>query len=269
MKLFYVYGSGFGHLNRIISYIHNKKYIYSECVILTNSRHTSFLPKEIVIVHRVDSFFKNHTKFQIEFSHLIEANQINELIVDVFPCGFYGELHILQAIKIKKTLLSRILNQSYFNQYRSPCFDELVVFEDGIELYNYQFGKQTKMTFNLKTRYITREIKLKKPFFYIIHSEPDEEVIQLYKFAKLYQKNNEHIYIQTLNKINGLEHIDNITLIPTKKPLLSLLKESQKIFTACGFNIMIETSKFREKQYLFPFKRRYDDQFKRKAILEI
>jgi len=268
MKLFYVYGSGFGHLNRVISYIDNKKYVNSECIILTNSKHINLLPKEIVLIHCDDSFFKNHAEFYIELINLIKVYQINEFIVDVFPCGFYGELRRLQSVKIKKTLLTRILNQSYFNQYCSLYFDELIVFENGVELHNYQFKKQTNITFNLKTRYERNELKLKKPFFYIIHSEPIEEVVQLYKLANLHKKNNEHIYIQTLIKTDIIENIENVTLIISKKPILSLLEESQKIFTACGFNIMMETYKYRKKQYFLPFKRRYDDQFKRKSIQE-
>ncbi|WP_103863410.1 hypothetical protein [Aquimarina sp. I32.4] len=269
MKLFYVYGSGLGHLNRILSYIRIKKIKLSSCIILTNSKHKNYLPQEITVQYYPDPFFKDHALFSETLTRCIDNNNVDELVVDVFPCGFYGELTILSKVSVKKTLLTRILKTSYFDEYTSPWYDELVVLEKGIELDYYNYKEKIHLSIIDGFVYHTIDTyPVKAPFFLIIHSEPEEEVIQLYKLAKLYQKNKEHIYIQTYcNTIKFVE--ENVTVILAKDPILQLLEQSTKIFTACGFNTFFATQKYRNKQYFLPFKRRFDDQFKRKNKNEL
>ncbi|WP_282080527.1 hypothetical protein [Aquimarina algiphila] len=263
MILFYVYGSGLGHLNRILSYIKIRKIELSSCIILTNSQHKKFLPQEIKMMCYPDSFFKDHELFFSTLIRCIEKYAIYELVVDVFPCGFYGELSILDRVNVKKTIVTRILKTSYFDKYSSPHYDDLILLEKGIELDYYKYSNLIYLSIQEGFEYSKQKLPLKEPFFFIIHSEPKEEVIQLYKLAQLYQKNNEHIYIQTFSKITEFDEED-VTLIFSKKPILSLLERSAKIFTACGFNTFFATQDYRQKQHFLPFKRRFDDQFKRK-----
>lgn len=93
-------------------------------------------------------------------------------------------------------------------------------------------------------------------------------MIQLYKLAQLYQKNNEHIYIQTYSKMIEFD-AEDVTFIFSEKPMLSLLKGSSKIFTTCGFNTFFATQDYHQKQHFLPFKRRFNDQFKRKKYNQL
>lgn len=48
-------------------------------------------------------------------------------------------------------------------------------------------------------------------------------------------------------------------------PASMLFESAERIFTACGFNVMKQTEHFRERHFFISFERRYDDQFKRAA----
>ncbi|PKV52988.1 hypothetical protein ATE84_5121 [Aquimarina sp. MAR_2010_214] len=268
MILFYAYGSGLGHLNRILSYIRVREIELSSCIILTNSRHKGFLPQEIKMMYYPDSFFKNHELFFSTLIQSIEKYAVYEFVVDVFPCGFYGELSNLDRIKIKKTIVTRILKTSYFREHSSPRYDDLIILEKGIVLDYYRYSKALYLSINEGFIYSKEKLSLKKPFFFIIHSEPKEEVIQLYKLAQLYQKNDEHIYIQTFSEMITFD-VEDVTLIFSERPIRSLLEGSTKIFTACGFNTFFATQDYRQKQHFLPFKRRFDDQFKRKKCNQL
>lgn len=64
--------------------------------------------------------------------------------------------------------------------------------------------------------------------------------------------------------------IDSSVVFLTKSNnKITYLNECQRLFTACGFNTFYETEKYRSKQCLIPFKRKYDNQFKRKLLNEI
>ncbi|TPN85979.1 hypothetical protein [Aquimarina algicola] len=268
MILFYAYGSGLGHLNRILSYIKVRALEFSSCIIMTNSTYKTFLPKEIKTMYYPDSFFKNQILFFETLLQIIKQFNVRELVVDVFPSGFYGELHNLDVIKIKKTILARILKPFYFDKYASPQYDDLVVLEKGIMLEHYNFSKTVSVPIKEGFIFSKQEINLQIPFFFILHSGPEEEVIQLYRLAQLYRKNSEHIYIQTFSKMQKLKD-ENVTFIFSERPIFSLLHASTKIFTACGFNTFYATQNYRQKQFFLPFKRTFDDQFKRKKYNSI
>ncbi|WP_282132546.1 hypothetical protein [Cellulophaga baltica] len=266
MILFYAYGSGLGHINRIQSYIQDKNIPFSSCIILTNTKHKNFISPAIKTIYQQDSFFKDSLLFRDTLHQLIETYLIKELVVDVFPSGFYGELQYFDDVSLKKTLLARILKAAYFKKQGTPRYDELLVLEKGIDLKHYNYKKVSYAQVQTDLRHSKKEIQIKAPFFYIIHSEPAEEVHQLYKIAKMHQKNGEHIYIQTFCALDDLTNEEGVTVLQNTPPLLSLLEEADKLFTACGFNLFYATEQYRAKQYFMPFKRRYDDQFQRKLL---
>lgn len=117
MILFYVYGNGLGHLNRILSYIKHNNIPFQECIIVTNSNYIDYLPKAIEVIQKAITFFKNkEDALPWLKKQIIERKIITELIVDVYPCGFYGELTLLNTLNIKKTLLARLLKPHYFKK---------------------------------------------------------------------------------------------------------------------------------------------------------
>lgn len=268
MYLFYVYGAGFGHLNRIINFIFTQKIPLKNCVIITNSVFHKQLPKPIKVLHEEDAFFKDPVSFNFFIINCIKDYQIKTLIVDVFPAGFYGELEksIPNFKSITTILLARILKNNYFKKYSSPNYDVIYALEKGIILADYQYEKVIPLSLQIQPRETSKETLIKEPYFLVVHSSPLEEVLLLYKQALLY-RTYEHIYIYSFSEIPIDLLKENTSVIKKTKITNNTLKNANKIFTGCGFNTMLETKKHSEKQHILPFKRKYDDQFKRKRLL--
>ncbi len=271
MFLFYAYGAGLGHLNRINNFIYTQKIPLEECVILTNSSFVSYLPKPITVIHKKEVFFRNKSTCNTFIENYIKTHRISTLVVDVFPAGFYGEFeegfHHFQ--NVTTLLLARILKDVYFKIYTIPKYDKIYSIEEGVALEYY--SAEEKIPFHLEIKPTSSKKndskQCKKPFFLIMHSSPIEEVLLLYKQALLY-RTNEDIYIYTFVNSLPIYLEKNTYLIKEEKTSDFLLENADKIFTGCGFNSILETKKYRRKQYIIPFKRRYDDQFKRKYILD-
>lgn len=268
MYLFYVYGSGLGHLSRVLDYIHQKKIPYSSCTILTNSKWSNYIIYAIDVIQKDDSFFKNETAFISSLKTILKKKNITNLVVDVFPSGFYGELSQIETFGVKTILLARNLSFEYFKQFKPPIFDILVCYEKIIEtkFYNYKLKEELELS-QMDVKFENETLSLdQKPFFYILHSQPKTEVLQLYKMAKHYQNNNQNIYIQTFCNDFDVED-KTVIIIKNKKPYKQLFDNCEKLFTACGFNTFYLTESYRNKQYFIPFKRKYDDQFLRKNLI--
>jgi len=272
MKLFYVNGGGLGHLNRFLSYIYYKEYNYEECVVITNSRYINYLPKAIKILQYERAIFKDSEAFFTILTQLLDTYSIEEFVVDVFPAGLYGELYNIDVLAVKKTLLARIIKPTYFFRNKIiPKYDTIFQFEEGVSLesYNYDNVVPIKIEKRLFTCSNTQAYRLQtsSPFFLIMHSAPEKELLNLYSMALTHREKNEHIYIQTFctslkSKIND----EHVTVIENEKPILELIEKSDKIFTGCGFNTFWSLEKYRDKHFILPFHRLYDDQKKRKEM---
>ena len=268
MYLFYVYGAGFGHLNRILNFIYTQKIPLKNCVLLTNSIYHDQVPKDIKTLYKEDAFFKDQDPFNLFLQNCIKEYKIDTLVVDVFPAGFYGELEksITDITTIQTILLARILSKDYFEKYGSPVYDIVYSLENGITLANYQYKKVIPFTLQLKPRESSQEVAFKKPYFLVMHSSPIDEVLLLYKQALLY-RTDEHIYIYSFCVIDKALILENTSSISGNRIDGHILDNASKIFSGCGFNSTLETEKYREKQHILPFKRKYDDQFLRKQLL--
>ncbi|MDF4222196.1 hypothetical protein [Maribacter huludaoensis] len=268
MYLFYVYGAGFGHINRVLNYIYTQNIPLADCVLLTNSIYHDRVPKDIKTIHKEDAFFKDKEGFDLFLRNCITDYKIATLVVDVFPAGFYGELEnsITELTTIQTVLLVRILHKDYFEKYERPVYDVIYSLEKGVMLANYNYKEVIPLTLQLKPRECSQEVTLKKPYFLVMHSSPIDEVLLLYRQALLY-RTNEHIYIYSFSKIPEQQVFKNSSVIHSVGIADKHLKEASKIFTGSGFNSILETKKYREKQHVLPFKRKYDDQFLRKRLL--
>ncbi|OWW25826.1 hypothetical protein B4Q04_09540 [Zobellia sp. OII3] len=268
MYLFYVYGAGFGHINRVLNFIYTQEIPLRKCVLLTNSVFNDQVPKAIQTLHKEDGFFKDQVNFTLFLLDCIKSYKINTLVVDVFPAGFYGELEksIPLLNSIQTILLARILNEGYFEKYSCPVYEIVYTLENGIALADYRYKEVIPFTLQIRPREGSEALKLKRPFFLVMHSSPLEEVLLLYKQALLY-RTDEYIYIHSFAEIPKDRMGENTSSINGVGIDEKTLENAAKIFTGCGFNTILETKKYRKKQHILPFKRRYDNQFKRKQLL--
>ena len=270
MYLFYVYGSGLGHLNRINNFIYTKKITEEACVIITNSSFSNYIPKTSIVIFKEDSFFKDKINFNLFISACITKYNISTLVVDVFPAGFYGEFENgFNDFNVTTILLARILKENYFQTYFSPNYNLIYLLEEGIIQKKYTANKTAFLHLETKpVEFKQLSNPLNKPFFLIIHSSPEEEVILLYKQALLY-RTDEHICIYSYSSMSSSQLHEKTIVMEKQKVQKEILDAADKIFTGCGFNSILETKNYRKKQHIIPFNRKYDDQFKRKTIIDL
>jgi hypothetical protein len=125
-----------------------------------------------------------------------------------------------------------------------------------------------KSIFELQINYPVHEIKkdniirkypdAKK--WLIIHSGPFEEVMVLLENAKETALiNNESPLFILISQVDEIRNEGLLCL--AECPAHGYFRYADRLFTACGFNIMNQTKPFREKQMFYPFVRKYDDQF--------
>ncbi len=263
--MIYAYGSGLGHLKRVTSFLKRQNYATENCILLTNSEFSEFWGSEWNVMVKEDLFFSS-AEFLPFIENLISENNINTVIADVFPAGFYGELSsLLSHFQGKKILLSRILADSYFDRNPDiPDFDEIFAMEKGIALSSFRSGKIRHLDYqeNLSEGI---SIPIETPYFLIIHSQPLTEVLHLYRLAKMY-RTHQKILILTATAVPQENISAEDLFLFQQKPSQSLLGNAEKIFSGAGFNTFHMLVPYHKKWICNPFPRTFDDQFLRKAI---
>lgn len=266
MILIYAYGSGLGHLKRVNDFLTQEKYNPQNCLILTNSTYSAHWGNSCKIIFKENSFFSLKEEFFNFFQELCFEYRVEEIIVDVFPAGFNGELtEFLAEFKGKKTLLARILKEKYFiKNSEKPTFDQIYLMEKGVQDSDYSFEKAEE--YFLKPLMIPSAPGTQKlDYFLLIHSQPLSEVLHLYALAKMY-RNGQKIIIQTMVEIpkNNLDL--NTEVILSENTNENLIENAELIFSGAGFNTVKELLPYRKKWKCTPFPRTYDDQFLRKKL---
>lgn len=268
MRLVYAYGSGLGHLKRVSDFLRQKNIPAEECFILTQSENFGFWGENWNVVHLKRETFANAELFKSKFQQICSDYNIQEIIVDVFLEGFFGELtDCFNNCGAKKILLSRILSQTYFEKFSAQTvFDEVYFLEKGIVKERFLFKNCYETDLNF---YFKKENKIQipqQPYYLVIHSQPLEEVIHLIKTAEMY---NPDVPVHVLTTTKLPESIlEKYSVIFSEQPSLELLNNAEKIFSGTGFNAVRMLVDYRLKTKFVPFPRIYDDQFLRKIIIE-
>ena len=126
-----------------------------------------------------------------------------------------------------------------------------------------------------------RRQAIHKPIWIIVHAGPAKEVAELVAYAeelrRAEQVNPRLILLSPENPdlirtaiLRGLPTADSS--LPTSfeqfdfYPAAAFFHIADRLITACGFNTVRQTTKFREKHRFLPFPRRFDDQFHRAAL---
>ncbi|MDY3319779.1 hypothetical protein PG637_10260 [Riemerella anatipestifer] len=266
MYLIYAYGTGLGHLKRVSDFINQQSIPVKDCIIVTQSQFGYFWEKDWTVIKLPRSTFCNALQFEIEFKKILCRFPISEVIVDVFPEGFFGELgDCLSLFKGKKVLLARILSNEYFKKYPSNhIYNEVFLTESGIDIENYSCETTTEIEIKYQNSKQTSLNVPKSSYSVIIHSQPLQEVKYLYQMARMYT--SEQIVIFTTILEDNLLANDSV-VFKMQQPPLGMLEKANKIFSGTGYNAVKMLKKFHNKTVFIPFPREYDNQFLRKKLL--
>lgn len=260
MKLFYVMGGGLGHLYRVCTFIN--QFHSSPFRILTNNplAEKLFSPSEIVFVHE-----EAPQELIQRIERLLNSTHDNELYVDAFPAGLFGELNDVNIRK--KVYLARRLHWSnYKSLVKSRLrFDETLCFED-LEEEHWMWIKEVSENIssidllypNPDTTKIAKELIPQKPIWLIVHSFIIEEVESLVSYAKevaRLEKQDPAFIVLSDQQI-----VDADVICYAWFPAQDWFPLAERIFTGGGFNVLKQAALYREKITAIPFPRRYDDQ---------
>lgn len=273
--LYYALGGGLGHLSRAIAFCQTAQIPKEKLLILTSSGYA----KEVLEGYTyllVPTELENDTKkFQNYLENLLKKQSIQQLYLDSFPCGILGEWTGLNLnSRIKFYYVARLLKwEIYQKQLSNTClqFDKTFILEklsfEHQEWIDNNSKKQEKIKLHypiLKPNSLMKNLKSKQlnPIWLIVHSQPTEEVDFLYNYAS------------ELADIQGIKPkiiiISKVKLTEKKQviyindfPAYPYFEDADRIFTACGFNLMQQTLPFRDKHHFIPFDRKFDNQFER------
>ncbi len=186
MKLFYVMGGGLGHLYRVRTFIN--QFHRSPFRILTNNP----LAKKLFSLDEIE-FVHDETPHELihKIQRVLNSTHYNELYVDAFPAGLFGELNDVNIQK--KIYLARRLNWSnYKSLIKSRLrFNETLCFEE-LEEEHWMFIREVSESIsavnllypNPDITKIVKELIPQKPIWLIVHSFIIEEVESLVSYAK-------------------------------------------------------------------------------------
>lgn len=273
-NLFYVNGGGLGHLSRISAFIFTLKIKISESIILTSSDFASLLFPTSSIKQIPNSFSKDIKKLTSFIQSTINNNNFENIYIDTFPLGILGELKFIDFQDIRLIYISRRLKWKSY----APILDNntfkyhltYIIEQSSKEQFNFIISnseKQISLALNYQKNKPSEDILVlfpsDKETWLIVHSTPIEEVYALLEHAKDIAKAEEKnplFVIISQHKLKATSKIIQLNYFPA----YNLFPYVDKVFSACGFNIMQQTKNFRKKHISIPFPRKFDDQFWRK-----
>lgn len=282
MNLYYAMGGGLGHLTRARAFLAAEK-LDKATLILTASSFADDprIVGEIPILKAGNDLQNDAVAYQSFMRKVLDDYQIKTLFLDSFPFGIIGEFtDFCFPPKVEVNYVARLLKwQNYLSDKKVSnfCFHKTFVLEnlhgdhrDFIENSSAEILRCDLVYEPPKSSPAVEEVRLrilrdKIPFWLIVHGGNNDEIFELINYAaemrEIEQSDANLILIAPQNVSFNLENFFRFDLYPAS----SLFESAERIFTACGFNVMQQTDKYSDKHFFIPFERRYDDQFERAA----
>lgn len=173
------------------------------------------------------------------------------IIVDAFPLGLFGEL---AGIDVPLDYVARLLRWDEYRRrvpHALPRFGTMYVVEE--VTHSVPCERVVELTLDVDAP----AESLPFPHWLVVHSGPEEEVRELITYAEDLQRiENDDTRIVVVSPCAG-----GMDVIPA----CGLFAGANRIISAAGFNVMLETEPYRDKHHVVPMPRRFDDQFARAA----
>ena len=283
-------GSGLGHLTRTLKVIKTRA-LSSPIIIFTNSQ---FIRTETLFLN-LNGYFQeqnikfititpkdNQVSFLASFIQALSENKVNELYIDCFPVGIYGELNgLTKSIPhINVHLIARLIYwQNYQSLIKEDNHFESVFYVEELEDYQLNYFKQVSTTLsplnlipfleskNNKGNIENTAVTVQQNYCLFVHSGTESEVEQLldYGIQKL-RFNKQKVQLVLASPWPIPEQFKDLDIHTIQNyPIKSWIMNASIIVSAAGFNLMHEVTTLKVIHWVLPFERRYDDQFSRLA----
>ncbi len=281
MKLYYAMGSGLGHLARAAAFLLSQNIPSEQVILLTASHHIGFggLPEGLEVLTIPSVFSQQKENYQSFLEGLIQQYNIEEVYLDAFPVGILGEWCFFGGQPdLKFYYIARLLNWEIYAPLlagtniqfvKTFCTEKLTTLHQAfvhahsesvlaLSLHYPEVAMSQQDTDTLEA------LRLKHPCLWlIVHSEPVEELEMLIAHAiscaALENIAPKYLVISQVRPSEAHEYLLYLEAIPNT----FIFEKVDKIFTACGFNLMQQTQAYQHKHIFIPMQRRYDLQFER------
>jgi len=267
--LYYAVGGGMGHLARASAILHTLQIPKEAVKVLTASPFASLYFQDLPILPLPAHLNNDPEFYEIWLQQQCKKYGFSEIWVDSFPNGILGELGCLRDFSLKWTYIARILHWENYKgliKYQPP-FEKIIQLET-LESSHLDFLANFQCLIeSIQLQYPVLQHN-RKPYFdkndwLVVHSEPQAEVEELLAYAQdqaeLEGLKANLCLISPIKQINldiPFQHFDLYPSYP-------YWENAGRIFTACGFNSMMQAAPYREKHHFLPFLRRFDNQFLR------
>ncbi len=288
--LFYAYGKDTESILRGKAFFNSKKINEKDVLIMSNSPYASMLFTESNIVQIPDDKLEYPYTHREFISETILENNVTEVIIDTFPCGFDGEFNGIEDFpaEVNYNLLARHLD---WNEYKifvqNPLPFNTVYLLEELESEQNLFIMQVAKRFErISLDYPDLEIPEQisqllsmtgdAPVWIVSHIGKYRDLERLYEHAqKMARKDKiDPVFIVTprYKEMDKSRTFVNATVLdlPYSYPLY---EKADKFFTDCNFNDM-QFGKIHIKKHEFRAQlKKFDNQFQRaltrKNILEM
>lgn len=270
MLLYYAVGGGLGHLVRARAFLHTRG-LEGEAALFTPSRFaddprvTGGLP----VVKVPASLDRDPEGFRALLLRTLAELGAERLVVDAFPAGLLGELAgFVPPPGVAMEHVARLLR---WEQYLWDASDRLPAFEVSWTVEELHCGQLRAL------KAASREVRplalvdppapppppVLEPYALVVHSGPDEETLDLLAHARALlgaSGSAARLVLASPSRPAGLEaDVEHLDVFPAT----GLFADAELLVAAAGFNAVRQTEPYREKRFLVPYPRRFDDQFAR------
>lgn len=274
MQLYYVMGGGMGHLSRAAAFFYTYGLNPKGIILFTaNPLAKLFFPESLIINPPLE-LQNNQKQYSLFLKNILETYAIETLYLDTFPLGIFFEIGDMAFVHKKVIYLARLLDWEkykiqmpsfHFKFYKTYIVEDLqsghrdFISQHSLSIENANLIYPPKAAIDLKAHFA-----IQSPIWLIIHSQPLQEVEDLFFYAKEVAKWQQiKPCFLIITKVNVEENIAKEAIIFSTEYAYMYLAQADKIFTGAGFNLLQQCKDFKEKHYVMPFERTWDLQFER------
>lgn len=272
MLLVYAMGGGLGHLTRARAFLHTLG-LEAEATLFTSSRFAED-PRVVgglPVVRVPAGLDPDRAGLRALLERTLAELGVSRLVVDAFPAGILGELAELDPPPgLELWHVARLLRWDRYAadaSARLPRFDATFLVEDIHEDHRRALDGASRQVRRLELvdPPAPEPEPIEPPYVLVVHSGPEEETNDLVAFARELPRvaqGTARVVLASPSRPDGLP--PDVRWLDAF-PATGHFERAERIVCAAGFNAVRQTTPFREKRFLVPYPRRFDDPFTRAA----